>query len=381
MPRYAHVTGWGMAVPELILTNADLAKMVETTDEWIVERTGIRERHLADKHESTATLAVQAAQRALERTEIRPRDLGLIIVATSSPEHIFPATASIVQDRLGARTAGAFDLSAACTGFIFAVNMAAQAIRSGALENALVIGAETLSRIVNWDDRSTCILFGDGAGAFVLQASEKPGGVLSCVMRSDGSGADLLSVPAGGSRIPTTIETVRGKLHGIHMNGREVFRFATRVMASATHEAVEQAGLHLDDIELVVPHQANLRIIEAAARGLRLPLSRFMINIERYGNTSTASIPMAVTEAVEAGRVHPGDHLVLVGFGAGLTWGALTLQCVAPERPVPTRRRRLSLLRSVVARLRSSLRRVVRWLEGLLWGAAARRRSGDDSEG
>ena len=381
MPRYAHVTGWGMAVPELILTNADLAKMVETTDEWIVERTGIRERHLADKHESTATLAVQAAQRALERTEIRPRDLELIIVATSSPEHIFPATASIVQDRLGARTAGAFDLSAACTGFIFAVNMAAQAIRSGALENALVIGAETLSRIVNWDDRSTCILFGDGAGAFVLQASEKPGGVLSCVMRSDGSGADLLSVPAGGSRIPTSIETVRGKLHGIHMNGREVFRFATRVMASATHEAVEQAGLHLDDVELVVPHQANLRIIEAAARGLRLPLSRFMINIERYGNTSTASIPMAVAEAVEAGRVHPGDHLVLVGFGAGLTWGALTLQWVAPERPVPTRRRRLSLLRSVFARVRSSLRRVVRWLEGLLWGAAARRRSGDDSEG
>jgi 3-oxoacyl-[acyl-carrier-protein] synthase-3 len=361
-----------MAVPELTLTNADLAKMVETTDEWIIERTGIRERHLADKHESTATLALQAAERALERTDLRPRDLQLIIVATSSPEHIFPATASLVQDRLGARTAGAFDLSAACTGFIFALNMAAQAIRSGALDNALVIGSETLSRIVNWDDRSTCILFGDGAGAFLLQAGEKPGGVLSCVMRSDGSGGDLLSLPAGGSRIPTSLETVRRKLHGIQMNGREVFRFATRVMASATQEAVQQAGLRMDDVELVVPHQANLRIIEAAARGLRMPLSRFVVNIERYGNTSTASIPIAVTEAVEAGRVHPGDHLVLVAFGAGLTWGALTLQWVTPERPVPARRRRMRTFRSLLARLRSLMRRLARWLEGLLWGAAAR---------
>ncbi len=378
MPRYAHVTGWGMAVPELILTNADLAKMVDTTDEWIVERTGIRERRLADKHETTASLALQAAQRALERTEVRPRDLNLIIVATSSPEHIFPATASLVQDRLGARTAGAFDLSAACSGFIYGVNIAAQAIRSGSIDNALVIGAETLSRIVNWDDRSTCILFGDGAGAFLLQAGEKPGGVLSCVMRSDGSGGDLLSVPAGGSRMPTSMETVRQKMHSIQMNGREVFRFATRVMASSTQEAVQKAGLKLDDIDLVVPHQANLRIIEAAARGLHLPLSRFVINIERYGNTSTASIPIALTEAAEAGRVHPGDHLVLVGFGAGLTWGALVLQWVTPEKPVPARRRRLTATRLFLARLRSGLRRLARWLEGLLWGAASRGKKPDE---
>jgi len=379
MARYAHVTGWGMAVPELVLTNADLALMVDTTDEWIVDRTGIRERRLADKHDTTASLALQAAQRALERSEVRPRDVDLIIVATSTPEHLFPATACLVQDRLGARTAGAFDLSAACSGFIYAVNMAAQAIRSGSIDNALVIGAETLSRIVNWDDRSTCILFGDGAGAFLLQAGEKPGGVLSCVMRSDGSGGDLLSVPAGGSRIPTSLETVRRKLHGIQMNGREVFRFATRVMASATQEAVQAAGLKLDDIELVVPHQANLRIIEAAARGLRLPLNRFVINIERYGNTSTASIPIAVTEAAEAGRVHPGDHLVLVGFGGGLTWGAMVLQWVTPERPVPARRRRLSALWSTVARLRSGLRRLARWLEGLLWGAASAGKEPDES--
>lgn len=378
MPRYAHVTGWGMAVPELVLTNADLAQMVETTDEWIVDRTGIRERRLADKHETTASLALQAAQRALERTEVRPRDINLIIVATSTPEHLFPATASLVQDRLGARTAGAFDLSAACSGFIYGVNIAAQAIRSGSIDNALVIGAETLSRIVNWDDRSTCILFGDGAGAFLLQAGEKPGGVLSCVMRSDGSGGDLLSVPAGGSRMPTSMETVRQKLHGIQMNGREVFRFATRVMASSTQEAVQKAGLKLDDIELVVPHQANLRIIEAAARGLHLPLNRFVINIERYGNTSTASIPIALTEAAEAGRVHPGDHLVLVGFGAGLTWGALVLQWVTPEKPVPARRRRLSSTRLFLARLRSGLRRIARWIEGLLWGAASRGKEPDE---
>jgi 3-oxoacyl-[acyl-carrier-protein] synthase-3 len=378
MPRYAHVTGWGMAVPELVLTNADLAQMVETTDEWIVDRTGIRERRLADKHETTASLALQAAQRALERTEVRPRDINLIIVATSTPEHLFPATASLVQDRLGARTAGAFDLSAACSGFIYGVNIAAQAIRSGSIDNALVIGAETLSRIVNWDDRSTCILFGDGAGAFLLQAGEKPGGVLSCVMRSDGSGGDLLSVPAGGSRMPTSMETVRQKLHGIQMNGREVFRFATRVMASSTQEAVQKAGLKLEDIELVVPHQANLRIIEAAARGLHLPLNRFVINIERYGNTSTASIPIALTEAAEAGRVHPGDHLVLVGFGAGLTWGALVLQWVTPEKPVPARRRRLSSTRLFLARLRSGLRRIARWIEGLLWGAASRGKEPDE---
>jgi 3-oxoacyl-[acyl-carrier-protein] synthase-3 len=378
MPRYAHVTGWGMAVPELVLTNADLAQMVETTDEWIVDRTGIRERRLADKHETTASLALQAAQRALERTEVRPRDINLIIVATSTPEHLFPATASLVQDRLGARTAGAFDLSAACSGFIYGVNIAAQAIRSGSIDNALVIGAETLSRIVNWDDRSTCILFGDGAGAFLLQAGEKPGGVLSCVMRSDGSGGDLLSVPAGGSRMPTSTETVRQKLHGIQMNGREVFRFATRVMASSTQEAVQKAGLKLDDIELVVPHQANLRIIEAAARGLHLPLNRFVINIERYGNTSTASIPIALTEAAEAGRVHPGDHLVLVGFGAGLTWGALVLQWVTPEKPVPARRRRRSTTRLFLARLRSGLRRLARWIEGLLWGAASRGKDPDE---
>lgn len=378
MARYAHVTGWGVAIPERILTNADLSKMVDTSEEWIVSRTGVVERRIAGENETTASLAVHAGAEALRRSGLDARDVQLIIVATSSPEHLFPATASLVQDRLGAVEAGAFDLSAACTGFIFAVNMAAQAIRSGSLENALIIGSETLSRIVNWEDRGTCILFGDGAGAFVLEASESPGGVLSCVMRSDGSGADLLTLPAGGSRMPATSETVRKKLHTIQMNGREVFRFATRVMASATREAVEQAGLQLADVELVIPHQANLRIIEAAARNLRLPMERFVVNIERYGNTSTASIPVAVCEALEDGRIHPGDHLVLVGFGAGLTWGAMTLQWVAVERPVPARSRARLRLVAWLGRLRSLLRRLLRRVEGLIWGASSP--GGEDNE-
>ena len=371
MTRFAHVTGWGMAVPERILTNAELAVMVETTDDWIVSRTGIHERRIARKGETTATLAAEAGARALVRTDLSAGDLDLVIVATASPEHLFPATACIVQDSLGATNAGAFDLSAACTGFILAMNMAAQAIMTGSINNALVIGAETLSRLVDWEDRGTCVLFGDGAGAFVLQASERPGGVLSAIMRSDGSGGNLLSVPAGGSRHPASHETVTKKMHTIRMNGREVFRFATRVMAGATRDVVERAGLELDDIELVVPHQANERIIEAAARGLGLPMDRFMLNIDRYGNTSSASIPIAVCEAIERGRVRAGDHLVLVAFGGGLTWGALALQWVAPEAKVPPARRRRRAITAFVARVRSFLRRVVRVIEGLIWGASS----------
>ena len=371
MTRFAHVTGWGMAVPDRILTNAELSAMVETNDDWIVSRTGIHERRIAGKGETTATLAAEAGARALVRTDLSAGDLDLVIVATASPEHLFPATACIVQDSLGAANAGAFDLSAACTGFILALNMAAQAIMTGSINNALVIGAETLSRFVDWEDRGTCVLFGDGAGAFVLQASERPGGVLSAVMRSDGSGGNLLSIPAGGSRHPTTHETVSKKMHTIQMNGREIFRFATRAMAGVTRDVVERAGLEMDDIELVVPHQANERIIEAAARGLGLPMDRFMLNIDRYGNTSSASIPIATCEAIERGRVRAGDHLVLVAFGGGLTWGALALQWVAPEAKVPPARRRRRAITAFVARVRSFLRRVVRVIEGLIWGASS----------
>ena len=374
MNRYAHVIGWGIAVPDEILTNEKLAQIVETTDDWIVSRTGIRERRIARKDQSTATLAADAACKALDRTDLDPRDIDLIIVATSSPEHIFPATACLVQDSIGAVNAGAFDLSAACTGFIFALNMAAQSIKSGSIENALIIGSETLSRLVDWDDRTTCILFGDGAGAFVLQASDEPGGILSAVMRSDGSGGNLLAVQAGGSKLPTSHETIDRKQHLIQMNGREVFRFATRVMASATRESAEKAGWGVEQIDFVIPHQANQRIIESAARGLRLPMDKFIVNLEKYGNTSTASIPLAMVEALDDGRIHDGANLVLVGFGAGLTWGALSMQWVEPKLKVSELDRRRRGLFTWWERLRSFLRRVQRRIEGLIWGTTSRGR-------
>ncbi len=365
MSPFAHITGWGMAVPARVLTNTDLEKIVNTDDEWIQSRTGIRQRHIANENESTATLAKDAALNALRVANLNPTDVDLIIVSTSSPEHFFPATACLVQDWIGASHAGAFDLSAACSGFIYALNMATQAIRSGSVQNALVIGAETLSRFVNWEDRSTCVLFGDGAGAFVLQTGDEPGGVLSAVMRSDGSGADLLSIPAGGSHLPASQETVLNKQHTIHMNGREVFRFATRVIAQATREALSLAQLRIEDIQLVIPHQANLRIIEAAMRGLEIPLDQCFINIERYGNTSTASIPIATCEAIQQGRLHAGDNTVFVGFGAGLTWGASVVRWTGPF--LPHRHVYPASYRLWVA-IRSKLLRMLRHIEGWIWG-------------
>jgi 3-oxoacyl-[acyl-carrier-protein] synthase-3 len=345
---------------------------VDTNDEWIRSRTGIAERRVAAPDESSASLASDAALEALEVANLYPAEVDLIIVATSSPEHIFPATASLVQDRIGAVKAGAFDLSAACTGFILAINMAAQAIRTGSIENAIVIGTETLTRYTNWTDRNTCILFGDGAGAFVLQASDEPGGVLSAVMRSDGSGGDLLILPAGGSKMPTTEETVANGDHFISMNGREVFRFATRVMAQATREVVESSGLEIDDIHLIIPHQANKRIIETAARGLKLPMDRFVVNVDRFGNTSTASIPIATVEAIQDGRLNPGDRVVFVGFGAGLTWGSVAVQWTGqlpveePFKPVwPYRFERTYW---TYVRVRSAVLRLVRYIEGWIWG-------------
>lgn len=365
MAVYAHITGWGMSIPEKVLTNFDLSQFVETNDEWIRSRTGIEQRRIADSDQSTASLATDAALKALRMANLPPSRLDMIIVTTSSPEHIFPATACLVQDQIGATNAGAFDLLAACTGFIYGLNLAAQSIKSGSIKSALVIGSETLSRLVNWSDRETCILFGDGAGAFVLQASEQPGGVLSAVLRSDGSGGDLLSLPGGGSRYPTNQNTLNRGLHFIQMNGREVFRFATRVMAQATEEVIEASNLSKETIDLIVPHQANFRIIEAAARGLKLPLDKFMINLDRYGNTSTASIPVATCEAIQQGRLKQGDNVVFVGFGAGLTWGALAVQWSGPFETKPEVR---VWSYSNWARVRSLGRRLRRRLEGAIWG-------------
>lgn len=360
---FAHITGWGMHVPEPVLTNDDIAKLVDTSDEWIRDRTGIRERRIARENEFPSTLAVEASIKALQVANLSPSEVDLIICSTSSPEYIFPATACIIQDQIGATKAGAFDLSAACSGFIYATNMAAQAIRSGSIKNALVIGTETLSRFVNWNDRSTCILFGDGAGAFVLQASERPGGVLSAVMHSDGSGAHSLTLPGGGARHPATEATIHEGKHYVHMDGKEVFRFATRVMGHAAVEALELAGMTVQDVQWFVPHQANYRIIETAAKYLKMPMERFIVNVDRYGNTSTASIPIATVEAVEKGQIKNGDKVVFVGFGAGLTWGAMVVDWTGPTlakraiRPAQVR---------LFARLRSFFRRAIRFLEGFL---------------
>ena len=354
-----------MAVPERVLTNEELAQMVDTNDEWIRSRTGIRERRIAEDDQTTASLATEAALNALAVANLNPMEIELIIVATSTPEHLFPATACIVQDSLGAVKAGAFDLLAACTGFIYALNMATQAIRTGSVSNALVIGSETLSRLINWQDRDTCILFGDGAGAFVLQAGEEKAGLLSAVMRSDGSGADLLIVPAGGSALPPSIDTIQEGLHYMDMNGREVFRFATRVMTQATENAVKGAKLEIKDIDLVIPHQANRRIIEIALRNLDIPLERCVINLDRYGNTSTASIPIATCEAIEDGRLHPNDKVVFVGFGAGLTWGAAV---VVWSGAFPTRIKMVPGVIRVYARVRSVILRFLRRIDALIWG-------------
>src|SRR6185436_5172064 len=361
---YAHITGWGMAVPESIMTNDDLSKIVDTNDTWIRERTGIQERRIARADQFPSTLAVEASIKALTVANLRPTDLDLIICTSSSPEYIFPATACLIQDQLGATKAGAFDLLAACTGFIFAMNMAAQSIRSGSIKTALVVGSETLSRFINWKDRNTCILFGDGAGAFVLQASERPGGVLSAVMHSDGSGGDSLSLPGGGSRYPATEATVHEGKHYVHMDGKEVFRFATRVMASATQEVLDAAGLKVEELNWIVPHQANIRIIEAAARGLKLPMERFIVNLDRYGNTSTASIPIAMVEAIEKGQIQSGDKLVMVGFGGGLTWGALAAEWTGP---IPSKGHVRPEQYRTLGRLRSFVRRAIRFIEGLLY--------------
>jgi len=361
---YAHITGWGMSVPETVLTNDDLSKMVETNDQWIRERTGIRERHIAKDGQTSSSLGVEAAINALKVANLRPTDLDLVICSTSTPDHIFPATACMIQDQIGATKAGAFDLLAACSGFIYATNMATQAIRSGSIKNALVIGTETLSKFVNWKDRNTCILFGDGAGAFVLQASEKPGGVYSAVMHSDGSGGDLLTLPAGGSVHPATEVTVHEGKHFIEMDGKEVFRFATRVMAQATNEALDAAGMKIEDVNWIVPHQANIRIIEAAARGLKQPMDKFIVNLERYGNTSTASIPIAMVEAIETGRIKTGDKLVMVGFGAGLTWGALTAEWTGP---LPSKGHVYPEQYRAFGRIRSFVRRAIRFIEGIIF--------------
>jgi 3-oxoacyl-[acyl-carrier-protein] synthase-3 len=367
--RRAHIVGWGMAIPDTVLTNDDLARMVDTSDEWIRQRTGIVERHVAGEKETTFTLSLEAAQAALEVANLSPAHLDLIIVATVTPDYAFPATACLLQNALGAEKAAAFDLSAGCSGFVYGLSVAANLLAVGTYDRALVIGAETLSRITDWTDRNTCVLFGDGAGAVVLQTNGAPGGILSSVLGSDGSGGDLLILPAGGSALPPTAETVASRKHAIQMRGREVFRFATRIMPEASRQVLRQADVTVEDVNLFVPHQANDRILQAAARSLGVPEDRMFSNLARYGNTSSASIPIALCEAIEQGLIKRDDLIVCVGFGAGLTWAAMAIRWSLPlPAPVPPRRITVRRwLRYRWVRLRSYWRRLWRWLDARLF--------------
>lgn len=318
------ILGTGMYVPDRVLTNQELEQMVETNDEWIVTRTGIRERRIAAEHQATSDLAVEAAKEAMDKAGITAEQLDLIVVATITPDMAFPSTACIIQEKLGAKKAAAFDLSAACSGFIYGLANASNFIANGMYKYALVIGAECLSKITDYTDRNTCILFGDGAGAVVLGEVEEGRGFKSFELGADGSGGELLKV-CGGSRNPLSQELLDQRSHYIYMEGREVFKFAVRIMGSAAEESLRKAGMDKNDIDYLIPHQANIRIIQSALQRLELSEDKCVVNVDRYGNVSAGSIPIALAEADRENRFKKGDRLVLVGFGGGLTWGASTL--------------------------------------------------------
>jgi 3-oxoacyl-[acyl-carrier-protein] synthase-3 len=324
--RHVAIIGTGHYVPERILTNAELEKMVDTTDEWIVTRSGIRERHIARDDQATSDLAAESARRAMASAGVKPEDIDLIIVATITPDMPFPNTACFVQKLIGAKNATCIGLEAACTGFLFALDAASQYLLTGRFKTALVIGAEKMSTIVDWQDRTTCVLFGDGAGAVVVQARETGEGILSAVTGSDGGLSGLLNLPAGGSRAPTSVQTIEARQHFMRMEGKEIFKHAVRAMGESARRALEKSGLTMADITCVVPHQANMRIVEAIRSRLEVGPEKFFINLDKYGNMSSASIPVALDEAMACGRIKKGDNVILVAFGGGLTWGAMVVK-------------------------------------------------------
>lgn len=325
------IIGTGYYVPEKILSNFDLEKMVDTSNEWIIDRTGICERRIADPEAATSELALHAAQNALTNAGVEAKELDLIIVCTLTPDTIIPSTACRIQDKLGATNAGAFDLVAACSGFVYGISVGTQFIKSGMCKKVLVIGAEILSKHVNWEDRNTCVLFGDGAGAAVLGVVETGLGVLGMDFGSDGSGGDSLIIPASGTLHPATAKTIQSGMHYIHMSGKDVFKFAIKMMGETVLKSLDRAGLETENINCLVPHQANIRIIQSSAKRLHLPMEKVVVNIEKYGNTSAASIPIALAEAAESGRIKKGDVVVLVGFGGGLTWASCVMKWAKEE--------------------------------------------------
>jgi 3-oxoacyl-[acyl-carrier-protein] synthase III len=329
--RAISITGLGCYVPERVIKNDELAKIVETSDEWIVERTGIRERHVAAPDEALSDLCLPAARDALDQAGVRPEDLDLIIVATVTPDMFFPSTGAIIADVLGAKDAAAYDLSAGCTGFMYALAQAHGMVSAGLSHRALVIGGDVLSKIVNWHDRATCVLFGDGAGAVVVEPVQDEG-FFGFELGADGSGGVHLHMPAGGSRLPATAETVAAEQHFAFMNGREVFKFATRVLVSSAEKLLEECGTAMDDVDVYVPHQANVRIIDHAAKKLGVPDERVVVNVDRFGNTSSGSIPLALADAVADGRLEEGKLVLMTGMGAGLTWGSALMRWTANGR-------------------------------------------------
>lgn len=329
MTPNALITGWGMYAPSRVMTNDDLTRLVDTSDEWIVSRTGIHERRIAADDETTTTLSVHAARDALAVAGLDPSELDLVIVGTCSPDYPLPGTAVLVATELGATRAAGFDLQAACSGFLFALATGSSFIRSGMYRNVMVIGVEVLSRFINWHDRNTCVLFGDGAGAVLLQASDQPGGLMGVDLFSDGTGCEAIIVPAGGSKAPASAETVAANQHYIHMLGREVYKYATRQLTDSALGALRDAGITVDEVDQFVFHQANLRIIESVEKMLGIPEEKVFVNIEKYGNTSAASVPMALVEAIAAGRIRPGDRILMVAFGAGYTAGAAVVEWTA----------------------------------------------------
>ena len=325
----AVISGWGMYAPSQVMSNHDLEKLVETSDEWIVSRTGIRERRIAAADESTTSLSVNAARDALAVAGMSPDELDLVIVGTCTPDYYMPATAVLVAHELGATRAAGFDLMAACSGFVFSLATATAYVRSGMYRNILVVGVEVLSRFLDYTDRNTCVLFGDGAGAVIVSASDEPGGLLGLDMYSDGSGRDGIIFPAGGAACPTTPQTIAEGGHFVHMAGKEVYKYATRQLAESARAALRDANLSVDDVDQFLFHQANLRIIESVQNAVGIPMEKTYLNIERYGNTSAASVPMALVEAIAAGRVRAGDRLLMAAFGAGFTAGAAVLEWTA----------------------------------------------------
>lgn len=323
--RRAGILGLGVSIPSKVLNNEDLARMVDTTDEWITTRTGIKRRHIAGPDEATSDLALIAARQALDDAGVSARNLDLIIVGTASPDMIFPATACLVQDRLGAKQAGAFDLLAACSSFVSGLISAGQLIAAGTIDHALVIGADTLTRLIDWTDRRTCVLIGDGAGAAVLGPVEESSGIYAGIVRADGSAGEALKMEAGGSRMPMSSEAIERKLHRGYMDGQAVFKLAVRAIPRLIKDTVAKTGWALDDVDRIVPHQANLRIIESMVAQLGLPMEKFVVNIQEYGNTSAASVPIALYEAVQAGQIRKGDKIVLAAFGGGFTYSACAM--------------------------------------------------------